>query len=239
MHHPENNLWKDKSSTLPYQRDSLLHFGRYFGRFITVGLFELTSYLWRHRRKRLVQRALLGEALFWSGALVLGRYFPAQTLTVFVAPVFIARFLMMAGNWGQHAFVDVDAPGNAYLNSITCIEVAYNDRCFNDGYHIAHHLYPRMHFTELPLEYERNRARYVEEKALVFRGIDFVGVWALLMVGAHRALAKRIVSMDGLSVEERVTLMRARLSPVFPPVKVLQVSPHEERAEPVSQALSA
>ncbi len=62
------------------------------------------------------------------------------TLTVFVAPVVIARVLMMCGNWAQHAFVDAADPGNPYRNSLTCIHARYNRRAFNDGYHIHHHV---------------------------------------------------------------------------------------------------
>ena len=220
MHHPENNLWKDESSTLPYQRDSAWGFFRYVTRFFVVGLPELTRYLWRARRERLVRSLLTGEVLYWTVVAFLFWLRPAPTFTVLIFPVFVARFAMMAGNWGQHAFVDASSPGNAYLNSITCIEVGYNERCFNDGYHIGHHLYPKMHFLDLPVEYEQNRSRYVQERALVFRGIDFVGVWALLMVGAYESLAKRIVTLDELSIEQRVALMKERLTPVLEPMEV-------------------
>jgi fatty acid desaturase len=217
MHHPENNLWKDRSSTLPYQRDSFFDFMRYVTRFFVIGLPELSAYLWKNRRRKLVRRAVAGELIFWIGAVLLFRVNPGATLTVFVAPVIIARFGMMAGNWGQHAFVDATSPGNAYRNSITCIGIGYNDRCFNDGYHIGHHLQARMHWTDLPKEYEANRQRYVEEEAIVIRGFDFFVVWALLMVHAHKRLAKNIVSMPDKTVDERVALMRTRLSPVPEP----------------------
>ena len=224
MHHPENNLWKDRSTTLPFQRDSFVDFMRYVTRFFVIGIVELSTYLWRNRRRKLVRRALLGETLFWGAAFLLFRAHPGAVLTVFVAPVVIARFGMMAGNWGQHAFVDAASPGNAYRNSITCIGIGYNDRCFNDGYHIGHHLQARMHWTDLPKEYEANAQRYVEEKALVIRGLDFFMVWALLMVHAHHRLARHIVSMPGTSEDERVALMRARLLPIAEPATVAAVT---------------
>ena len=42
---------------------------------------------------------------------------------------------MMMGNWGQHAFVDEDAPDSDLRSSITVIDVPSNRLSFNDGYH--------------------------------------------------------------------------------------------------------
>src|SRR6202012_290442 len=111
---------------------------------------------------------------------------------VFVVPVFIVRFLMLAGNWGQHAFIDRNTPRNSYTNSINCINVRYNRTCFNDGYHIVHHLKPAMHWLELPEEFDRNRERYVAENAIVFQGIDFFQVWFLLMTRQYGVLADKM-----------------------------------------------
>jgi len=220
MHHPENNLWDDDSTTLPFQRDSAVDFGRYFGRFLVIGMLDLTRYLWRTRRHKLARRALVGEGLYW--AVVVGLCFvnaPA-TLTLFVAPVVMGRFGMMAGNWAQHAFVDASSPDNAYRNSITCINVLYNERCFNDGYHIGHHLSARMHWTEMPHEFESNRARYGDERAIVFSGIDYFVIWAFLMAKSYRRLAKHVVPLGPAteSEEKVIALMKERLRPVPRPV---------------------
>ncbi len=104
--------------------------------------------------------------------------------------------MMMAGNWGQHAFVDADAPDNCYRNSITCIEVAYNKQCFNDGYHIIHHIKPAMHYTDMAQEFRDNLNDYAREKAIVFEGIDFFMVWFFLMTGNYKPLAKKYVRLD-------------------------------------------
>jgi len=60
MHHPENNLDEDLSSTLPYRRDSLVGFARYFGHFLLQGLFELVGYFSRKGRRALLVRTLVG-----------------------------------------------------------------------------------------------------------------------------------------------------------------------------------
>lgn len=215
MHHPENNLWEDESSTLPYRRDSLIDFGRYFGRFMTIGILGLTRYLWRTRRHKLARRALFGELFFWTAVVALGFLNLPATLTVFVAPVLMARFFMMCGNWAQHAFVDANEPGNPYKNSITCIEVAYNDRCFNDGYHIGHHINARLHWSEMRTDYEANVDQYAAQQAIVFRGLDYLQIWALLMVGAYRPLARHVEKLGALKTDEQVIeLLKQRVLPV-------------------------
>ena len=66
MHHVEDNMGEDLSSTLRYRRDSFLHFLVYFGRFFFLILVELTAYLLRKKRTAMARKALLGEFLHWS-----------------------------------------------------------------------------------------------------------------------------------------------------------------------------
>lgn len=49
MHHVENNLPPDKSSTMPYKRDSFRSFMKYFLSFMAVGIVELSEYFYIHR----------------------------------------------------------------------------------------------------------------------------------------------------------------------------------------------
>lgn len=219
MHHPENNLDSDLSSTMPFQRDRLTHWLRYYGRFLLVGLFDLSRY---HRRKgnaKLLRRTIVGEVGYWSAIAVLLWLEPRATLVVFVAPLLLVRTLMMVGNWGQHAFVDGSDPGNAYKNSITCVNTRYNRRCFNDGYHIHHHVRATCHWSDLPREFEQNRETYGRQDAIVFDGLDFFQVWLLLMLGQHGRLARRVVKLPGAperTHEETIAWLRSRLAAIPP-----------------------
>ena len=99
MHHAENNLEDDLSSTMMYRRDSLKDFLKYFGSFFFGIIVSLTNY--HHIRKRLKMRnkVLKGEIFFV--ALCIGLMFvnlPA-VLVVFIAPLLLTRFIMMIGNW--------------------------------------------------------------------------------------------------------------------------------------------
>jgi hypothetical protein len=212
MHHPENNVPPDLSSTVGYQRDSVASFARYFLRFFFAGPIELPLYFWKKGRRTLMKRAVVGELSFYALVALLGLVEWRAALTVFVVPFVVARFAMMAGNWAQHAFVDGTGPENNYRNSITCINCAYNRRCFNDGYHIGHHLKATRHWTEMPVDFLANRSTYVEEEAIVFEGIDFLGVWARLMLKRYDSLARHVVHLGDSprSIEETIAILKSR-----------------------------
>ena len=217
MHHKEGNLLGDLSSTMRFQRDKFSHWLIYWGRFMTIGLVELFSYHKKKGRSKMVRRLALGEGTFWLSCLLLGAFVSFKaTLVVLIIPVLVVRTLMMAGNWGQHAFVDPDEPDNDFKSSITCINSRYNRRCFNDGYHIVHHLKPSLHYTEMANEFDKNRALYGKEDAIVFEGEDFFSVWLWLMLGRKKHLAKKFVRLPGApnrTDEEAIALFNRRMRP--------------------------
>jgi hypothetical protein len=218
MHHAEGNLPRDLSSTMKYRRDSAVDFFRYWADFFFFSIFKLAGYQLRKKRPRLFAWMIAGELSFYTVVAIGLLLAPGPTLTVFVVPFLLCRVLMMCGNWGQHAFVDADDPGNSYRNSITCINTRYNRRCFNDGYHIYHHVKARCHWSEYPGEFQTNKTTYGQHDAIVFRGLDFFLVWVLLMVGAYRKLAESMVELPGApqrSIDERIAFMRSRLQPIL------------------------
>jgi hypothetical protein len=119
---------------------------------------------------------------------------------------------MMLGNFTQHAFVDPEQPGNSYINSITCINTNYNHKCWNDGYHISHHVKPNLHWTEHPDHLQNNLDEYSKNKSLVFDGIHFLHIWFFLMRKDYKRLARHVVNINGMfdSPEEAIELMKER-----------------------------
>jgi fatty acid desaturase len=212
MHHVENNLPPDLSSTMRFQRDNPLHFLAYWARFFFLIVFELPSYLSRKKRGPLASRALVSTLAHW--ALMAGLLWLnwRATLVVFVVPWFMIHLLMMVGNWGQHAFIDERRPGDSYVNSITCINSGYNARAFNDGYHIGHHVKSNRHWTEMPQDFIDNAERYAREGCIVFERVDFFIVSMLLFVKQYDFLARRFVRLPGdtRSHEEIVALLKSR-----------------------------
>ena len=205
MHHPENNLEDDESTTMPFRRDSLRGFGKYFGTFLFMGIYHLAAYFFRKKRKRLMYRSVRGEILFilfCTGMCFVN--WPA-TLVVFIIPFLLFRLVAMMGNWAQHAFIDPADPGNAYKNSITCINTKYNHKCWNDGYHISHHVKPAMHWTEHPVFFQKTIDKYAANEAIVFDGIHFLHVFVFLMRKRYDLLAKHFVNIGNrFSTDEEV-----------------------------------
>lgn len=216
MHHVENNTRSDISSTMHFQRDSLLDFSRYLIAFVVGVIPTLRIYLWKKRRYKLLKRILIGESLYFLlvGVLLIINW--QATIIVFLIPLLVIRFAMMAGNWAQHAFIDPENPFNIYRNSITCINTNYNKRCFNDGYHIGHHLKMNRHWSEMPTDFETNIKIYQAENAIVFEKLDYFMVWILLMSKNYNRLAQHMVDLGSSkrSIAERLAILKARLSPI-------------------------
>lgn len=216
MHHPENNLETDLSSTMKYRRDSFLHFMHYFLSFFFLGIITLGIYFIRKERYKFLVRILLGELTWYAIAIALFYLNSAAAIFTVIAPFVLTRFLMMAGNWTQHAFVDLSDPDNPYLNSITFIDSPYNKRCFNDGYHIGHHVLANRHFLDMPTDFLANIETYRRNKSIVFKKLDYFMIWFLLMTKSYKTLSKFFVSLEEkpVSQEQIIQLMKSRMTPL-------------------------
>lgn len=216
MHHRENNLGEDLSSTMHYQRDSFRDFLLYFANFLLLGVVPTAMYFNKRNQKKLRNRMIRGEVLFIIMCVGLSFISWQATIWVFILPVLISRFIMMLGNWAQHSFVDHDDPGNPYKNSITCINTKYNHKCWNDGYHISHHIKPNLHWTMHPDHIGANLKEYQENKALIFDKLDFLLVWLYLMRKNYKKLADHLVNIDGTfqSDEEAIRFLKSRTAKV-------------------------
>lgn len=212
MHHPENNLEEDVSSTMHYQRDSFSDFIRYWLNFFFFGLFQLSSYLIRKNKKKFFYRAFIGELLFFALSIALCFVNWQATLVVFIIPFFASRVVMMLGNWVQHAFVNVQEPGNEYQNSITCINTIFNRRCWNDGYHASHHLRSAMHWTEHPAYFQSTIDKFANNNAVVFDGIHYGHVFLWLMLKRYDLLAKHFVNLGNRFTSDKqiIDLLKQR-----------------------------
>lgn len=216
MHHAENNLEDDESSTMPYKRDSLSGFLHYFGVFLFSGIYHLAMYFVKKKRKRLFMRAVRGEIVFILACVLLCFINWPATLVVFIIPFVLFRLVAMIGNWAQHAFIAADDPGNDYKNSITCINTNYNHKCWNDGYHISHHEKMSMHWTEHPVYFQQTLDRYIDNNAIVFDGIHFLHVFVWLMRKRYDLLARHFVNLGNRfsTDEEVIAFLKSRTEKV-------------------------
>ncbi|HEX6913678.1 MAG TPA: fatty acid desaturase [Chitinophagaceae bacterium] len=212
MHHAENNMPEDDSSTMMYQRDSLKDFLKYLGHFLALGFKGLMDYLFSRKKRKLAYNAMKGEFSFFAFCIVMSFVNLPATMAVFVVTFFISRMIMMVGNWTQHSFIDPADPANPYRNCITTLNVNYNKRCWNDGYHSSHHARPALHWTEHPKFFMDNLDQYASNKAIVFDKLDFGGVFVCLMTKNYPRLAAHLVNVNGVfkSDEEVIAILKER-----------------------------
>ncbi|MCW5897815.1 MAG: fatty acid desaturase [Flavobacteriales bacterium] len=222
MHHVENNLEPDESSTMPYQRDSGRDFLRYYFTFLFTGIYTLVRYLFGRNRDKLAWQAARGEVLFilFCAALCFVNW--QATVVAFILPFIAFRLVAMAGNWVQHTFICPEEPENPYRNSITCINVKFNRKCWNDGYHISHHVDPTLHWTEHPRFFREHREEFARNRSVVFDNLNYTDVFILLLRDRYDLLAQRFVDMGGHFKDdaEVIAFLRSRVVPIpFPAVQ--------------------
>ena len=219
MHHPEGNLEADISSTLAYRRDSVLDFIRYYLRFF-FSWGELRRYLVARGRNRLARRSLVGEATYLAVTALAFRWDARAALVVLILPLLLMRSVLIIGNWAEHAFIDPDDAADPYKSSTNLIGKGENLRAFNVGYHIGHHLNPAGHFEEKPTQFSSTLPRYAERDALVFKDLNYPGLWWRLMTKNLEGLADRWVPLPGARTQTReqvLQLMNRRLAPIVRP----------------------
>lgn len=215
MHHVENNMEDDASSTLKYQRDSFGDFMRYYLAFFFFGFRDTFTYLFNRKKKNMYLRMSFGEFSFYAFCVGLCFVNFHATLFIFIIPFLFARFVMMIGNWAQHAFIDAN---DVEHNAINCINTKYNHTCWNDGYHTVHHTRPAMHYTDLPVEFMKNIDTIAKEKTLIFEGIHYLHIFVWLMTKRYDKLADNLVNLDNMfsSNEEAIAVLKARTKKIKP-----------------------
>lgn len=213
-HHVQNNGPNDISSTMAYQRDSIIDFIRYFSRFFFLASYELPRYFLMRGQFYEACVTFGGELASLLVMYVTYRFNAPAAVTVLVAPWVIVRFGMMSGNWAQHAFIDPKDPTNEYKSSTVCVNHAYNMDAFNDGYHTSHHLNPLRHWSEHPTHMITELSKYHANDTIVLKDVDFMSVWFLLMTKNYPALADSFVQIgpNTLSKRDAITLLKRRVT---------------------------
>lgn len=88
-----------------------------------------------------------------------------------------------------------------------------NRFCFNDGYHTSHHLNPRRHWRDHPNAFLKQKQRYADEQALVFRNIDYIMITVRVLRKDYAHLAKCLVPIGSqicMSQEEIAEMLRTK-----------------------------
>lgn len=211
MHHKENNGWLDHSSTMPYQRDNVWHLLHYIGNHMFLEIFKLPKYVYDKfggiKAKRFITMMLKLSATF----VVIGvtwKLNPIWCLWALIMPYIVSSFALMIGNWSQHIFINADDPSKNENLTYNCINSLNNKYSYNDGYHIIHHKYPYMHWSEMPVFFQNNDY----SNTLTFEGIGFMGVGIACLLGKYDYLYSHMKT--NLSKDAAISLLKSRLKPI-------------------------
>jgi len=211
LHHRENSGRDDTRTNMGYDRTSRLDFLWYLSDNIwtVLGLAPYAYFKARGDEKDR-RRMLWGMARYYA-------YFGAVFIydwrigTIFVlVPLLCMNFINAITAWVQHAFCDPERPEDYFANTVTVVDRV---NFLNEGYHLCHHHRASLHWTEMPVHFERMRHRMREAGSLVFRDLDFMGLFLeLTLFRRMGVLAEKLVPWEPMNHEQRLALLAMRTS---------------------------
>jgi len=218
MHHTDNNAYgKDLSSTEGYQRDNPLHFMHYVFRYAVCAWAELPVYALKQRRWGIGFACMSFMTAYWAIGAAMYSFNPTATTWVWIAPFCLTACILMFGNWSQHIFVDPDDPRSNHKLTYNIINHPDNQRSFNDGFHVLHHLNSQTHWTDFPEKFMATLEDQAAKDTILFENIGFLEVGIAVLTGNLGTLADKYVQMPGAprrTREEVIAMFKHRLQPV-------------------------
>jgi len=211
LHHRENAGFDDTRNTMGYDRTSRLDFLWYLSDNIwtVLGLAPYTYFRAKGDEKNR-RRMLRGMACYYTYFVAVFVYdWRIGTLYVLM-PILCMNFINAITAWVQHAFCDPEHPQDYFANTVTVMDEV---NFMNEGFHLCHHHRSSLHWTEMPVHFERLRNRMREAGSLVFRDLDFFGLFLeLTLLRRMDVLAEKLIPWEPLNHEQRLALLAKRTS---------------------------
>jgi len=211
LHHRENSGPDDTRNTMGYDRTSRLDFLWYLSDNIwTVLGFAPYAYFKAKGDEKNRRRMLWGMLRYYAYFLAVFIY-DWRIGTIFVlVPILSMNFINAITAWVQHAFCDPERPEDYFANTVTVMDEV---NFMNEGFHLCHHHRSSLHWTEMPAHFERIRDKMKEAGSLVFRDLDFFGLFLeLTLFRRMDVLAEKLVPFEPLTRDERLDLLTKRTS---------------------------
>jgi fatty acid desaturase len=211
LHHRENSGPDDTRTNMGYDRTSRLDFLWYLSDNIwtVLGLAPYAYFKARGDEKNR-RRMLWGMARYYAYVAAVFLYDWRIGILYVLVPLLCMNFINAITAWVQHAFCDPDNPEDYFANTVTVVDKV---NFLNEGYHLCHHHRASLHWTEMPVHFERIRERMREGGSLVFRDLDFLGLFLeLTLFRRMDVLADKLVPWEPMNHEQRLALLAKRTS---------------------------
>jgi fatty acid desaturase len=181
LHHGHNNTDADfVRCSLVKSRSNFLNLMTFFFASVRTMYRNKPSDLanWRHSRPQLYRQAIAERIATYMFLALLVLLDWRSTLKYCAGPWFFAQWVLVTINLLQHQDCDF---GSEFSHSRNLTGRVLNWLLLNNGYHTAHHMFPRAHWSRLPAIHRRvvaaNSDPALEERSL------WLCVWRRFVLG--------------------------------------------------------
>jgi len=209
LHHRENAGFDDTRNTMGYDRTSRLDFLWYLSDNIwtVLGLAPYAYFRAKGDEKNR-RRMLRGMGRYYAYFAAVFVYDWRIGMLYVLVPILCMNFINAITAWVQHAFCDPERPEDYFGNTVTVMDEV---NFMNEGFHLCHHHRSSLHWTEMPVHFERIRERMREAGSLVFRDLDFFGLFVeLTILRRMDVLAEKLIPWEPMNHEQRLALLVKR-----------------------------